>query len=371
MTTRTTPPAAAGSIRDSCDFSLEVFRQSDQVGFGQRSVSESLLEPLREQVLFEGQRRGALGPDACTSMVRHEPLFEPGQTSEIRGVRFSVGHGADELSREFDTGVFQPLADKMTLELISQKQLEAGADLRVRVFAKCRSEPRQRDANVRLQRQPLPFSNGRLDHLLAVATAVEPIRRNDYPVFVTENVLEQAHDIVWQRNNERGVWLAGHLYRQTEPQPEIFCLIHTLFEARGTTHERFSIDFTTETFTHAQQQLSLRQRRLGHPQDLLLGFYHTHPFLPSILDGKEACPGCPHRADCTLTSSFFSQRDRLFHNAMFGAAPYAVEFVMGLTPREEFDLKMFSCDGSQFRERGFYLVKDVPDSITTSRNLVR
>jgi hypothetical protein len=136
--------------------------------------------------------------------------------------------------------------------------------------------------------------------------------------------------------------------------------VHTVFEARGTKHERFSLDFSTETFTHVQQQLELRRKRFGRPAVVLLGFYHTHPFLPSVLDGMEACPTCSLRSTCTLTSSFFSQRDQAFHAAMFGSAPYAVEVVLGLTPREEFDVKMFCCDGGQFRERGYYQLAELP-----------
>jgi hypothetical protein len=66
------------------------------------------------------------------------------------------------------------------------------------------------------------------------------------------------------------------------------------------------------------------------------------------------------RPTCTLTSSFFSQRDQAFHAAMFGSAPYAVEVVLGLTPREEFDVKMFCFDGGLFRERGYYRLAELP-----------
>ena len=131
-----------------------------------------------------------------------------------------------------------------------------------------------------------------------------------------------------------------------------------MLEARGTKHERFSIDFSTETFTHVEQQLALIRRRFGRSADVLLGFYHTHPFLPSVLDGMEACPTCSLHPTCTLTSSFFSVRDQRFHAAMFGSAPYAVEIVLGLTPREEFDVKMFCHDGGGFRERGYYRLAD-------------
>ena len=50
--------------------------------------------------------------------------------------------------------------------------------------------------------------------------------------FDIQSALEQAHNIVWQRNRERGVWLVGNLFRQSVPKHEIFLVIHTVFEAR-------------------------------------------------------------------------------------------------------------------------------------------
>jgi hypothetical protein len=165
------------------------------------------------------------------------------------------------------------------------------------------------------------------------------------------------------------VWLVGNLYRQRRPS-EIYCVAHTVLEARGTKHERFSLDFTTETFTHIEQQLALIRTRFGRPHDVALAFLHTHPFLPSVLDNMEACPTCSLRPTCTLTSSFFSQRDQTFHNAVFGSTPYAFEMVLGLTPREEFDLKMFCYDGGLFRERGYYQLPDKTAATLNPRSSV-
>jgi hypothetical protein len=91
-----------------------------------------------------------------------------------------------------------------------------------------------------------------------------------------------------------------------------------------------------------------------------MGFWHSHPFLPSELYGHDACQGCEKRAECDLTSSFLSQQDARFHMAVFGRAPYAVEIVLGLTAQEEFDLKAYCLDGGQFRRRGLYRVAELP-----------
>jgi hypothetical protein len=258
----------------------------------------------------------------------------------------------------------------LATELVEAKQVDGSDDIRLRVYAKAganRIESKPVDCHsvasgTGVVRAPLPLLEGRFDTLLPHATAVGPPVDRDYPVFITAAALDEAHELVWERNRERGVWLVGNLYRQHRPA-EIFAVVHTVFEARGTTHERFSINFSTETFTHVERQLELRRARLGRPADALVGFYHTHPFLPSVLDGMEACPTCSLRPTCTLTSSFFSQRDQAFHAAMFGSAAYAVQIVLGLTPREEFDVKMYCYDGGRFRERGYYRLAEMPHAM--------
>jgi len=350
-------------------YAAEIVRKNDGVGFGRRPVPASYLESARDQITFLAQREGIADADPSDVTVIEEPVFNDETTGEVSGVKMAVERDGGRIEHEFGLTLFEPFGQKIGLELLEAKQLDGSSDVKLRVFAQAPDDSAEDgDRDARIERQALPFIDGRLDEFLPEATLVGPQNEADYPVFVRQSVLDKAHEFVWERNRERGVWLVGNLYRQREPKPEIFCVIHSVFEARGTTHERFSIDFTTETFTHAQQQLSLRQNRLGRAEDLLVGFYHTHPFLPSILDGKEACPSCELREHCTLTSSFFSQRDRMFHTAFFGSASstYAVEFVLGLTPREEFDLKLFCMDGGKIRERGYYRLAETPAAVASS-----
>lgn len=346
-------------------YEVEVVRQRDGVGFGRRRVPEAYLEAVREQLIFLGQRRGILEADAAGVQVRDSPVFTDQVANEVCGIKMDLANSLAPLSLQFGTGLFQPYGQSIVLGLLDAKQVNQSEDIRLRVFA-CEQSPDQpavaAGGRAEIVRTPLPMLAGELEHLLPSATAVGPVNEHDYPVFVTTSAIQQAHEFVWERNRERGVWLVGNLYRQLLPQ-EIFCVVHTVFEGRGIKHERFSMDFSTETFTHVEQQLSLSRTRFGRPADVLLGFYHTHPFLPSVLDGMEACPTCSLRPTCTLTSSFFSQRDQAFHAAMFGSAPYAVEMVLGLTPREEFDAKMFCYDGGRFRERGYYQLAEPPAAI--------
>jgi hypothetical protein len=342
-------------------YEVEVVRKQDQVGFGRRPVALSYLEAAKEQLIFIGQRSGIVDADAAGVDVVDSPEFIDEPANEVCAIEMRLASSVAPISLRFGTALFHPLWQKITSELVLAKQLDESDVVHLRVFAnkEHKIDVSKVKNHATVVREPLPLLEGEIDALMPDATPCGPMNERDYPVFVTEQVLQQAHEIVWERNRERGVWLVGNLFRQHRPH-EIFAVVHTVFEARGARHERFSIDFSTETFTHVQQQLALTRKRRGRSADMLIGFHHTHAFLPSVIDGMESCPACSLRPTCTLTSSFFSPRDQAFHAAMFGSAPYAVEFVLGLTPREEFDLKMFCFDGGRFRERGYYRLRGLP-----------
>jgi hypothetical protein len=207
-----------------------------------------------------------------------------------------------------------------------------------------------------IRRKPLPLLPGQLGELMSSATAVGQADQNDYPIFIDKHVVPQSVSESWQgTEKEGGAWLVGNLYQQPDP-PEIFARIHTVLEAHGTNPDKDRLDLCTATYVHLQTVLEQRRRRLGKVAEMPLGFIHSHPFLPAQLDGHQDCRQCEQRAACTATSAFLSPRDAQFHTALFGAAPFAVQLVLGLTARAEFDLRIFCLDGCRFRERGFYLL---------------
>ncbi|NLX99630.1 MAG: hypothetical protein GXY83_26150 [Rhodopirellula sp.] len=341
------------------EYLLKITRTADGAAFGPRTVPRSQLEPACEQMVFLAQRRGMIGPEPNGANVTEEPLFTRPDEDEITGVALAIRGGGRQIRRRLSVeNLFGAYVSTSTAQLLAANQL-AGADtIHYRVYARRREAAKAVDNVVaRVGRQSLIVGEGQLDDWLADAEAVGPIGDRDHPVFIPDSVLELSRQYSWQRGSEGGCWLIGRLYRQTEPTHEIFSVIDTVIHARGMTHSRFGLDLSTETYTHLADQLQRRRARPGHAGELAMGFYHTHPFLPSDLDDGEACGTCAKRAECRLSSAaLFSQKDALFHKAIFGHTAYAVEFVLGLTPREEFDLRAFAMDGGQFRERGFYRV---------------
>jgi hypothetical protein len=342
-------------------YSGEIVRTMDGATFGRREVPQSHLEVAREQLLFLAQRRNRAPADLSGIVVGEEPIFADETTGEIAALTMRLGLEDTLVERRFGMDLFESFAAKVAAELIEAKQLAAADEIRFRAFAKPALAAAAANGVVaHLRRMPLPLVEGTLDSLLPAAELRGPVSDEDYPLFLMHSALDQAHQIGWERNRERGAWLVGNLYRQHAPRAEIFGVIHTVLEARGASHERFSLDLSPDSFVDADAQMERRRKRLGRTAEVKMGFYHTHPFLPSILDGKEACPECPLQPECKLTSAFFSAKDAQFHAAVFGRAAYAVELVMGLTPREEFDLKMFCLEGGRFRERGYYVLQTDP-----------
>jgi hypothetical protein len=344
-------------------YQLEVTRAEDGVGFGRRDVPDSDLESAREQILFNAQRLGRAGPQLDGLVVGVEPLFQSAGSDQIRGARMAVGQGPDRVELTFGLKLFEPCAARVTADLLQSEQLAPEDHVNYRVFARPATASRDGGAaRDRVQREPLVWTDGQLEPWLAASTPDGPVGDRDYPVFVLEQeVLMRARELSWRGGQvEGGCWLVGSLLRQRQPRHEIFGVLHTVLEACGTTHDRYGLKLSSETYVRLAGQLERRRKRLGRPEDLAMGFHHCHPFSPSELLGHSECGRCGKQADCKLTSAFLSQEDARFHSALFGRTPFAVEMVLGLSPRDEFDLRMYCLDGGQFRRRGFYRVAQPP-----------
>ena len=342
-------------------YELELTRKEDGAGFGRREVSPAHLEPAHRQVAFQGQRRGLVPADPGNGSVREQPVFHD-DDGQISALTMTVGEGAGRVQRQFGPELFEPAALGWVDQLVALGHLEADSRVEYRVYALPTHEAHAGDGvTARVRQAALPLADGRLDEWLAAAEPVGTIREEDYPVFVTGEVLEQSEAYSGQgRQEEGGAWLVGNLYRQTEPRSEIFAVIHTALEARYMAQERFAINPSSQTFLRLSAQLERRRKRLGRVGELAMGFYHTHPFLPSEVYGHDACTECERREECHLTSAFVSRRDARFFAALFGRAPHSVQMVRGLTPVQAFDLRMFCGDGGGFRQRGYFRLKKNP-----------
>jgi len=343
------------------DFHAEIHRKSDGVGFGRREVPRSILEGPREQVRFAAQRSGLLGPDQADADVCETPQFRDDRTDQIKGLTLSIGKGKRCVQQTFDLRVFETFASTVTADLLKNELLALDDRVGYRVFARPSGNGTSvSEVKTRVLCQPLVWRDGQLDEWIAAGQPNGPVNDTDHGIFILQETLDHAHELSWKgRDLEGGCWLLGSLYRQRKPYHDVFVVIHSAIEAHGVNHTQFGLELTADTYHQLQLQLERRQNVLGLADEEPMAFQHTHPFLPSDLEKSGGCVGCEKRHECHLSSAFLSTHDARFHNAVFGRSPYAVQIVVGLTPREEFDLRMYCFDGGRFRERGYYTV-DVP-----------
>ncbi|HVS34806.1 MAG TPA: hypothetical protein VMS17_04435 [Gemmataceae bacterium] len=358
-------------------FRLEIQRPADGARFPGPPAPDGFFREVLDQVVFLGQRRGVIGPDAAEARADVQPILA-GEDGQVAGVKVAAECDGRQVEMVFGIDLFAPLARLEIARLAKQGRLGEDDKVLYRVFAEAggaRSETvpqlggsasthsvsRPLSAVVaRVLRKPLPLRPGRLGDWRAAAASVGTIEDGDYPLFVTESALGLARDYSRKPvDKEGGALLLGRLYRQDDPAPEIFGVIDDVIEAKYAEQKLFSLNLNTNGFAYLNGQLRLRRERLGRSDELPLGFAHAHNFLPSVLDdGQANCPSCPLRPTCKLSSSFYSAADVEFHRALFSRAPYAVGLVWGYTPREEDDLRAFHLDGGQARERGYYRIPD-------------
>ena len=287
----------------------------------------------------------------------------------LAGVRLVVQVKGRSWQRFVGPELFQSAADSLAGELMRTGKIDATTE--VYYWVEARADASMPQGKATLRSSSTPLVEGQLSDFLSLSVPCGPAIQDDYPVFVLESALHKAQQYSWKgRTVEAGAWLVGRLMRQRHPSAEIFGVIDTAIEACGATQRPTSLRLSTETYRHFERLMALRRKRGGHANELAMGFYHSHPFLPSVRDGREVCPTCSLRAECQLTSSFFSKDDAQFHRAVFGQAPYTVQIVLGLNPREQFDLKMFCYSGGQFRERSYFRLWRLPEPAAKSNKHV-
>ena len=119
----------------SYKYQFEVVRLPDGQGLGRRDVPAAVLEGVREQVLFAGQRCGMLGPELSDVVLLETPLFGKSDGGQIDGLTMSIGAGEQRLEQTFDLTMFESFASSVTADLLTSKLLAAEDQVTFRIFA--------------------------------------------------------------------------------------------------------------------------------------------------------------------------------------------------------------------------------------------
>lgn len=368
------PAQTVGGRASEYAFRLTFRRPSDGKVFPGGDISDSYFQLAREQSHFHAFCKGILDDLGAAETVQSFPIFAEGSKRQVTGMKMAVEHEGRSFEKEFGLEIFEAPAQAELERLIKSGDLGEDKKAVFEVFAEridggVRDDaPEGREAIstiTKIRRKPVPILNGRLADWLDGAVYCAPkdeSQNDDIPLLILKSALDLTHEYAFKsQGNEAGAMLMGHLYRQMEPAPVVFGVIDAVLELRHAKHEKFSLTLTPETYTDLNRQLELRQKRLGRPNEVPLILAHSHGFLPSVAeDGEARCPNCPLRPTCQLTSSFYSAGDVRFHTGLFGKQPWVAGMVIGLSPREERDVRVFCLEGTRSRERGYYTIHHLP-----------
>lgn len=344
-------------------YRLEFIRASDGKRLDAGLMDSSWTEFWREQAIFQAQRRGIIGPDSAYAIVSQHPQFSDEAEGTMKGLNIVATNGTEthEMHLELASAFAAP-GEAALKKMIESKVLTTDDKATFKVYAVPMNEPATAanpGVKATVKRDPLPLLEGQLEDFLKFAEPCGEMDEKDHHIFLPKELFERAREYCFKTGKqEGGAMMLARMYRQTEPEPDIFAVVHAVVELRHAKQSQFGFEPTSETFADLNTQMNLRRNRLGFPDEMPSVLVHNHPFEPSVRDDGEAnCPTCPLQKECQLTSSFYSASDVNFHLSMYGRQPFVAGIVIGLTPRREDDVRMFCLDGTKTRERGFHWIK--------------
>jgi proteasome lid subunit RPN8/RPN11 len=164
----------------------------------------------------------------------------------------------------------------------------------------------------------------------ALGTGMDHADRDDIPVFVPEEVLDELRARTREQDDrETGGLLVGHVRRDLV-QGDLFLAVTAQLPAQHVDATSTRLTFTSDTWTDFRSTLALRAR-----QEVPLGWWHSHPV-------RHWCRNCTEdqRRVCSLGKGFLSADDRLLHRAVFPRA-YSVALVVNDVERDDPTFSLF------------------------------
>jgi hypothetical protein len=287
---------------------IEMFTHDGTTSLGQYPV-EVDWEPAREHLRLLGLRRGAAfdAERIAIEPVWSEKFGEPHAT----GARLTAG----ELVCEVPQSYFKPLAVEASGDLVEKEVLKTGDRFLFQLLAYRQqpepSAPRRGGFTVRDATPPLAFVDSSLATLQAGAMASGEGEAADVPVFIPQQVLDEAEALTREAGSvETGGILIGRLHRDASI-PEIGVVVTAQIPAQHTQSKTTALTFTAETWTAVQAAIDLRKSG-----QIYLGWWHSHP---SFAFCNAECPP-ERRRVCALQRPFLSADDLVLHRTVFPKA---------------------------------------------------
>ena len=322
----------------------------------------------REQALLDGLRTGVLPTDfAAVSMQLL--AGDTGGHDRLKNFRLELSHGAAVFRRQFPIAVLARVARRAESNLRTQKILADDAQASYFVTTRPAHGNHAEIAaaaplRAKVRSEPLMLESAALDDLFARSDVLHgPALRSaepdpsaptevDVPVFVPADVWQTGHDLA-RRGHElesAGVW-TGRLMRDTR-SPEVFLHIDECLPADHAAEEKYSVEFSGDTWGDVRLRLEQRRRRLNQPHERIVGSVHGHNFGPQPdAHGRMTCDSCQLLTVCSRTTAFASEDDFRWHQMVFSGQPWAILVVYGWNAREDEEVRCYGLRDAQLLPR--------------------
>lgn len=318
-----------------------------------RAISSTHFIAFRDGVLLD------FTPDFETARI--DPRFvEEDGSARTEGFRVIVPLSmGDRVTCNFGIGYFSARAARLRAAIIRDRDWPADRPLyfTIAAYLDDGAEPPRAAPAFTLDSASIsvPVRSGSLAGL-GVREAWDNPQPIEMPVIVGRSLLEEACEEARQHpDREIGGLILGDLRREPGGG-QLSVQLKCLASGDGTTESsKASVTFTPESFAKARALINLRASQ-GQPPEIVVGWYHSHPF--------RFCAECPLPTppECVKKVLFYSDDDVQLMESTF-YQPFMLGLLVAVEPRLEaavghLPLRLFGWDNGEIKPRGFEVVDD-------------
>ena len=331
-------------------------------------VPEAYLRDFRFELLRNyAMRRGMPAATLDEMTIQMTPIYEG---NFCRGIRVDVRNPRGEsFGQEYNVRLFSDVADAALQRLIADKVLTLDDKWSYELVVDDRPAARATTVDTAVTEMsfstdakpaPLKYLSRPLKHLRQNAEAVGEPSDLHFPVLYTASAYERSQRFARrggesQPPRETGAILVGPPCSCPETG-EFYLVVTDALEATDAEEKKLSLAFTGKTWLRLQAIVKSMQAQPATSTYRFLGQSHGHNFVP--MDGAPPCAICATTKVCSRTSVMVSHEDRVWTQAVFSGAPYALCHIFGLNARLDKVHGLYSLHENRLTQRGFYIIPD-------------
>jgi hypothetical protein len=266
--------------------------------------------------------------------------------------------------RDFGNDVFADVATLARQQLIENKVVKLDDSVTYEVHATRRDQETPAPASspeisltVEEDEHPIEHLSHPLPQLVSSAKTIGTVD-GEMPVIYTEEALAQSERFARrgvERNppSETGGVQIGPLCSCPETG-ELYVVVTHVLEVQGAEEAPYSLSYTGESWNRIQNIVQAMRSRPSSRAYQIVGQCHGHNFPPA--GGAPPCDACRSQAECHRRSDSASIDDRIWTQANFHRAPWALCHIFGSNARGDNVQSLYTLRNNRLQSRGFYVV---------------